>query len=79
VGVVLTERHSSARARLNLVELGRYPHVDWLGRLGPRDHDVVDWQSPLCRDHLAAHSSSFRMMASAMITRSGTGAFAASA
>jgi ATP:cob(I)alamin adenosyltransferase len=44
VGVVLTERVvvESLPAR-RVVELGRYPHSGWLGRVSARDRAVVDW------------------------------------
>jgi iron complex transport system ATP-binding protein len=44
VGVVLTERVviDSLSAR-RIVELGRYPHSGWLGRLRAEDHEVVEW------------------------------------
>jgi iron complex transport system ATP-binding protein len=44
IGVVLTERVviESLSAR-RIVELGRYPHSGWLGRLRPEDHHVVEW------------------------------------
>ena len=44
IGVVLTERPAiGALPAYRLVELGRYPHVNWLGQLTAHDHDVVDW------------------------------------
>jgi iron complex transport system ATP-binding protein len=44
LGVVLTERVAveSLRAR-QVIELGRYPYSDWLGRLSDHDHEVVAW------------------------------------
>jgi len=42
IGIVLTERAMvGALSAYRLVELGRYPHLDWYGRLSPKDHDVV--------------------------------------
>lgn len=60
VGVVLTERPLvGALSGHRLVELGRYPHCDWLGRLGPRDRDVVDWAiAAVSANHLAMRDSS---------------------
>lgn len=44
LGVVLTDRvHIDALRARQVIELGRYPHSGWLGGLGPRDHEVVDW------------------------------------
>jgi iron complex transport system ATP-binding protein len=44
VGVVLTERVAvGALSGRQIVELGRYPHVGWAGRLSLRDHKVVEW------------------------------------
>jgi iron complex transport system ATP-binding protein len=44
LGVVLTERVAIESLRVRqVVELGRYPHSGWLGRLAGRDHDVVAW------------------------------------
>lgn len=44
LGVVLTERVGveSLPAR-RIVELGRYPHSGWLGRLSDRDRKIVEW------------------------------------
>lgn len=44
IGVVLTERISveSLPAR-RVVELGRYPHSGWLGRVSAHDRAVVEW------------------------------------
>jgi iron complex transport system ATP-binding protein len=42
LGIVLTERPMvGALSAYRLVELGRYPHLDWTGRLSTRDHEVV--------------------------------------
>ncbi len=44
LGVVLTDRVTiGALSARRVVELGRYPHLDWWGRLRDRDHRVVDW------------------------------------
>jgi len=44
IGVVLTDRPMiGALPAYRLVELGRYPHVNWLGQLATRDHEVVEW------------------------------------
>src|SRR5207344_383202 len=44
VGVVLTERVvvESLSVR-RIVELGRYPHSGWFGRIAERDRRVVEW------------------------------------
>lgn len=43
VGVVLTERIAiGAMPAFRLVELGRYPHVGWLGLLSDADREIVD-------------------------------------
>jgi iron complex transport system ATP-binding protein len=48
VAVVLTERVAiGAMSACQLVELGRYPHVNWSGRLSDTDRDIV-------RDAIAA-------------------------
>jgi iron complex transport system ATP-binding protein len=42
VGVVLTERIAvGSMPAFQLVELGRYPHVNWAGQLTDRDHKIV--------------------------------------
>jgi iron complex transport system ATP-binding protein len=44
LGVVLTERVVvEALPVRRLVELGRYPHSGWFGRITDRDRAVVDW------------------------------------
>jgi iron complex transport system ATP-binding protein len=44
MGVVLTDRVAvDALPARRIVELGRYPHSGWLGRLGDRDQRVVEW------------------------------------
>jgi iron complex transport system ATP-binding protein len=44
LGIVLTERIlAGALSARRVVELGRYAHVGWLGRLTPRDRQVVEW------------------------------------
>jgi iron complex transport system ATP-binding protein len=44
LGVVLTERVAiDALPARRIVELGRYPHSGWFGRLNDGDHRVVDW------------------------------------
>jgi iron complex transport system ATP-binding protein len=44
LGVVLTERVAvGALSGRQIVELGRYPHIGWAGRLTPDDHEVVSW------------------------------------
>lgn len=60
VGVVLTERPLiGALPAYRLVELGRYPHIDWLGRLGSRDREVVDWAiEAVSAAHLVSRDSS---------------------
>jgi iron complex transport system ATP-binding protein len=43
LAVVLTERPMvGALTAVDVVELGRYPHAGWFGRLSQRDHHVVD-------------------------------------
>lgn len=44
LGVVLTERVAVESLRVRqVVELGRYPYVGWLGGLSATDRKVVDW------------------------------------
>jgi iron complex transport system ATP-binding protein len=44
LGVVLTERVAvDGLSVRSVVEIGRYPHSGWLGRLTDRDRTVVDW------------------------------------
>lgn len=44
LGVVLTERVAvDALPARRVVELGRYPHTGWLGRVTGRDRLVVEW------------------------------------
>ena len=44
LGVVLTERVAvEALPVRRIVELGRYPHSGWFGRLTDRDREAVDW------------------------------------
>ena len=56
LGVVLTERLIvGALTAAHVVELGRYPHSGWFGRLSRRDHDVVRWAiDAVGARHLAA-------------------------
>jgi iron complex transport system ATP-binding protein len=60
LGIVLTERAMvGALSAYRLVELGRYPHLDWYGRLSQRDHDVVKQAIRAVRaEHLASRDSS---------------------
>jgi len=59
VGVVLTERPIiGALPAYRLVELGRYPHVNWLGQLTAHDHEVVEWAiDAVSARHLAARDT----------------------
>jgi iron complex transport system ATP-binding protein len=59
LGVVLTERPLvGALPAYRLVELGRYPHLSWLGGLGPRDREVVSWaMEAVAASHLAMRDS----------------------
>jgi iron complex transport system ATP-binding protein len=59
VGVVLTERAAAgALSGRRIVELGRYPHVGWTGRLSARDHEVVYWAMEVVGAlHLAGRDS----------------------
>jgi iron complex transport system ATP-binding protein len=58
LGVVLTERVAiGSLSAGRVVELGRYPHVDWSGHLSAHDRAVVRWalavtgaESIACRD-----------------------------
>ncbi len=44
IGVVLTTRVIVESLTVHrIVEIGRYPHLDWFGRLTTRDREVVDW------------------------------------
>jgi iron complex transport system ATP-binding protein len=60
LGVVLTERPLvGALTARRVVELGRYPYLNWAGTMELRDHEVVDWAINAVRaDHLAARDSS---------------------
>lgn len=60
LGVVLTERVTiGALPAYRLVELGRYPHLGWSGRLSDRDDEVVRWAIAAVRaQHLAGRDSS---------------------
>jgi iron complex transport system ATP-binding protein len=55
VGVVLTERISvGSMPAYRLVELGRYPHVDWAGNLSDADRQIVaDAIAAVGASHLA--------------------------
>jgi iron complex transport system ATP-binding protein len=59
IGVVLTERAAvGALTGRQVVELGRYPHVGWSGRMNTHDHDVVDWAIEAAgASHIAARDS----------------------
>jgi iron complex transport system ATP-binding protein len=59
LGVVLTERVVvGALPACRVVELGRYPHLGWLGHLRERDHAVVQWAiEAVGAQHLAARDS----------------------
>jgi len=58
--VVLTERPVvGALPASRLVELGRYPHLDWYGRLTPKDHEIVEWAiRAVAAEHLASRDCS---------------------
>jgi iron complex transport system ATP-binding protein len=44
LGTVLTDRIDvGVLPAYRVVELGRYPHLGWFGRLNERDHEVVQW------------------------------------
>jgi iron complex transport system ATP-binding protein len=44
LGVLLSERVAiEALPARRIVELGRYPHSGWFGRLTDADHHVIDW------------------------------------
>lgn len=60
VGVVLTERVGvEALPARRVVELGRYPHSGWFGRLTDRDRAVVAWAiDAVGAPHLAARDFS---------------------
>ncbi len=60
LGVVLTERaRVGALSAYRLVELGRYPHLDWLGRLSEKDHEVVKRAiRAVSAEHLQSRDSS---------------------
>jgi len=60
LGIVLTERPMvGALSGYRLVELGRYPHLNWAGRLSANDHDVVKRAiHAVGADHLSMRDSS---------------------
>jgi len=60
LGVVLTERvQIGAMPAYRVVELGRYAHLDWAGRLTAADHEVVRWAiRAVGAEHLAHRDSS---------------------
>ena len=60
LGIVLTERAMvGALSAYRLVELGRYPHLDWYGRLSPKDHEVVKRAiRAVSAEHLESRDSS---------------------
>ena len=60
LGIVLTERPVvGALSAYRLVEMGRYPHLDWYGRLSAKDHDVVKRAiRAVTAEHLASRDSS---------------------
>lgn len=60
LGIVLTERPMvGALSAYRLVEMGRYPHLDWYGRLSPNDHAVVKRAiRAVTAEHLASRDSS---------------------
>ena len=44
LSLVLTERvQAGMLTAYEVVALGRYPHIDWTGRLSEKDHDVIKW------------------------------------
>ena len=44
LSVVLTERVSAGLLSVYaMVGLGRYPHTNWAGTLGKKDHEVIQW------------------------------------
>jgi iron complex transport system ATP-binding protein len=55
LGIVLTDRPVVGALPVHrVVELGRYPHVNWLGQISARDRSVVHWAlSAVSAEHLA--------------------------
>ena len=44
LSLVLTERvHTGMLTAYEVVALGRYPHINWTGRLGSKDHELIQW------------------------------------
>jgi iron complex transport system ATP-binding protein len=60
LGVVLTERPLvGALTARRVVELGRYPYLNWAGKMEARDHKVVDWAiNAVSASHLESRDSS---------------------
>ena len=44
LSLVLTERvQAGMLTAYEVVALGRYPHIDWTGRLNAKDHEIIRW------------------------------------
>ena len=44
LSLVLTEKvHAGMLTAYEVVALGRYPHVNWTGRLNDKDHEIIQW------------------------------------
>ncbi|HEX4887314.1 MAG TPA: ABC transporter ATP-binding protein [Luteibaculaceae bacterium] len=58
VSMVLTEKIIDTYLRVrDVVALGRYPHIGWLGQLTAEDHHKVQWSlEQCCVEHLADKS-----------------------
>lgn len=44
LSLVLTERvQAGMLTSYEVVALGRYPHIDWAGKLSSKDHEIIEW------------------------------------
>ncbi len=52
LSLVLTERvHAGMLTAYEVVALGRYPHVGWTGKLGEKDHELIQWAIDMTGAH----------------------------
>ena len=56
LSLVLTERvQAGMLTAYEVVALGRYPHINWTGKLGSKDHEVIEWSIDMVGANDLAH------------------------
>ncbi len=62
LSVVLTEKVESKLIRvIELLSIGRYPHINWMGKLSAHDYDVIDEAMNITGISLLAERSLFQL------------------